>query len=261
MPLYYYFNFAASVVLFAFNMLNFKEKKRLLSGAAHAAIKHFKQKKRKGIGKILSKVGFWVTIEILVVSLAQYAPILILNDLFGKIMNTGTNYFGLLFFGVLLVIAVCVLIKVDPLAQLDLITPAYPLALTFSKIGCFFGGCCSGIVWEKGFYNPHSGLVEFPSPLLEAAVALLLFVFLLAFRRKFKKGTMFPVYVTVYSALRFFTEMLRSEPKVFMGLRTYQLICIAGIAIGVIEYIAVCKYAGRNQKRKDLVRAGNEKRG
>lgn len=211
--------------------------------------------------KILSKVGFWVVIEILIISLVQYAPILVLNDAFGRIVNTGVNYFGLLFFGPLPVIVVCILLRVDPLAQFDLIVPAYPLALFFSKIGCFFGGCCTGIAWGKGFYNPHSGLVEFPAQLLEAAVALLLFVFLILFRSKFKTGTLFSVYLMIYSAIRFFTELLRSEPEVFMGLKTYQIICIAGIAVGMIEYVAVCKHTGRCQRKKTLSMLKDEKRG
>ena len=132
---------------------------------------------------------------------------------------------------------------------MDLITPAYPLALTVSKVACYFAGCCRGVEWEKGFYNPVSRLIEFPAQLLEAGVALLLFVFLLCFKSKFKKGTVFPIYLLVYSFLRFFTEFTRCEPSVFMGLKTYQILCIVGVAVGVLEYIAVRRYDAKDQNR------------
>lgn len=250
MSFYNIFNSIGTYALLIFNLLHFKKKRQLLSGASCFAIEHFKSKQQKGIYKVLSAAGFWTVIEILVIYMVQYYFTINFNSYFGNLVNTGANYFGLILFAPLLVVVLCLIIKVDPLAQLDLIAPGYPLALIFVKIACYFGGCCRGIEWENGFYNPISRLIEFPIQLLESAVALVLFVFLFTCRKKFKKGTVFPIYLIVYSALRFFTEFLRVEPKVFMGLKTYQILCIIGVVVGVIEYIVARKYDAYLQKKK-----------
>lgn len=250
MSLYNLFNFIGTCALLAYNFLQFKKKKLMLSGAACHAIDHFNSKEQKGVYKVLASAGFWTAIEILVIFVFQYGLTINFNGLFGNIVNTGANYFGLLFFAPPFVVLLCLLIKVDPLAQYDLIAPAYPLALIFVKIACYFAGCCRGVRWIYGFYNPTSRLIEFPSQLLESAVALLLFVFLFTCRNKFKKGTVFPVYLMVYSFIRFFTEFTRVEPAVFMGLKTYQILCIIGVVVGALEYLAARKYDAYLQRKK-----------
>ena len=252
MNLFATFNTISIVVLFLYNLLHYKEQKLLLGGTSHSAIKYFESKGHKGI---LSSIGFWAVIEILLVSMVQYYLTGGFNGIFGNLVNTGANYYGLMFFAPPLVVALCFLMKIDPLAQMDLITPAYPLALVFVKIACFFAGCCSGVRWIYGFYNPTSRLIEFPSQLLESAVALLLFVFLLTCKKKFKKGTVFPIYLMSYSALRFFTEFTRVEPEVFMGLKTYQILCIVGVVVGALEYLAACKYHAWTQRKEEPCRS------
>lgn len=251
MQLYNYFNTVAPIAILLYNLLHFREKKALLGGISRSVIQHFKPKNSKWLGRILSCTGLWVIIETVFVSLAQFSPVWFMNMPFGTLVKTGANYFGGLFFAPLFMIVFFVILRVDVLKQIDLVVPAYPLALIFVKIACFFGGCCTGIEWEHGFYNPYSGLVEFPAQLLEAAAALILFIFLTIIKNKPQKGTMFPIYLMSYSAMRFFTEMLRSEPAVFMGLKTYQILCIAGVAIGMLEYVAVCKYTRWDQRKKD----------
>lgn len=251
MNLFATFNSISVVVLLIYNLLHYKEKKQLLGGVSHSAIKYFSAKENKGVYRVLSSIGFWTVIEILLVFMLQYYLTGGFNGIFGELVNTGANYYGLMFFAPPLVVALCFLLKIDPLAQMDLITPAYPLALVFVKIACFFAGCCRGVRWIYGFYNPTSRLIEFPSQLLESAVALLLFVFLLGCKKKFKKGTVFPIYLMSYSAIRFFTEFTRVEPEVFMGLKTYQILCIAGVVVGALEYIAARKYDAWTQRKKE----------
>lgn len=251
MDIYFVLDISPIMALLTYNLFRYREKKTLLSGVSYSIIHRFESKPQKGVSRILSSVGFWTVIEIIVFSAVQYLPVMYLNTAFGELMNTGANYFGLIFFAPLLVVAFCFLVKVNPLAQLDLITPAYPLALIFVKIICFTDGCCRGVRWIYGFYNPTSRLIEFPVQLLESAAALLLFVFLLLCRKKFKKGTAFPIYLISYSAIRFFTEFLRVEPAVFMGLKTYQILCIVGVVVGILEYFIACKYNSRLQRNKE----------
>ena len=236
---YTFFNVFSCVVLLIYNLLHYKEKKLLIGGVSLSAIKHFEEKNNK---RIFARIGFWTVLEIILISTFQYFLVVCYNKGFGNLVNTGANYFGTLFFAPLVLLAVCKLLKINILQQMDLITPGYPLGLVFVKIACYFGGCCRGIAWEDGFYNPISRQIEFPIQLLESAVALLLFLLLLLCKKKIITGTMFPIYLIAYSVLRFCTEFLRVEPEVFIGLKTYQLLCIAGVIIGAIEYYVVSKY-------------------
>lgn len=250
MFLYTLFSFIAGWALLIYNLIYYRKKKLLLSGVSNRAVKHFQSKQRKGVCRILSSQTFWVITEIVILSAVQILPAMVLNPIFGNLVNTGANYYGLMFIGSWLMVALCLLVKVDLLAQMDLITPAYPLALIFTKIGCFFAGCCRGVRWIYGVYNPTSRRIEFPAQLLEAFVALLLFVFFISFKSKFKKGTLFPVYLMIYSAIRFFTEFTRVEPAVFLGLKTYQILCIIGVAVGALEYVAARKYDAYTKRTK-----------
>lgn len=232
-----------------YNLLQYKEKKALLGGVSGSAIARCGEKQCR---LPWSTVSFWVVLETILVSLAQHPLAAYMNGPFGVLFNTGANYFGLLLTAPFLVGLVCFLLKIDYLAQYDLITPAYPLALIFTKIACYYTGCCRGFAWDGGIYNPISGLTEFPAQLLEAGMALVLFFFMLACRGKLKKGTMFPVYMMVYSGTRFFTEYSRCEPRVFFGcLKTYQVLCIAGVLVGALEYFLVCRYQAHLEKKAE----------
>lgn len=248
MNLFGILNTIATYMLFVYNLLHYREKRNLLGGVSRGIIQYFQAKPSRGINKILSAAGIWTVLEIILISLCQYNLGGYFNAALGKLLNTGANYFGLIFAAPVLVGIACALLKIEYLAQMDLITPAYPLALFISKIACRVTGCCRGVEWEYGFYNPVSRLIEFPAQLLESGVALLMFVFLLCFKKKMKKGTVFPVYLILYSGTRFFTEFTRWEPEVFMGLKLYQILCLIGVLVGVLGYVAVCRYTARNPR-------------
>lgn len=193
-------------------------------------------KKRKEISSLLSNSKLGTIFEIILVSCAQYLPIGFLNNSWGKLMSTGANYFGLLLFTPYFLLIFCYFFRVNPLEQIDLIAPAYPLALVFVKLACFTIGCCRGFECSWGMYNYRFETTEFPSQLLESLVALLLFFFLLYWKRHATTGTLFPLYTILYSFHRFFTEFTRCEEDVLFFLNTYQLICLVGIVIGFVEY-------------------------
>lgn len=245
MQLYSLLNNIATILLIVYNILHYKQKKVILGDVSHRTVAYCASKR----WPVLSTVGFWVILEILIISAAQYYLTGYFNMMLGKVLDTGANYFGNLFSAPVLVLLACVLLKIDFLAQMDLVTPAFPLALSLSKIACFPAGCCGGIEWEHGLYNPHTHRIEFPAQLLEAGVAFLLFIFLQCFKKKFKKGTVFPIYLIAFSATRFFTEFLRGEPNVLWGLKTYHFLCITGVVLGILEYLAACKYDVHMQKK------------
>lgn len=230
-----------AVLIYNFNILRYK--RNLLSNKSLFFIKIESKNNKKSL---FSKANFWAVVEVFFISCVQYLPASFLNTKFGLLMKTGSNYFGLIFFIPIILSLLFYYISINPFKQMDLITPAYPLALTFAKLACFCNGCCQGFECEWGmtnYYYASDPRKEFPSQLLEAGLALSIFIFLLFYRKKAKEGTLFPIYVIVYSSTRFFSEFTRGEPNVFGILKTYHILCIAGLIIGIAELVFVLKYS------------------
>lgn len=232
-------------VLCIFNFSQYKRKKNLQSYSTQFLQNLFFKRNPDRKMKILSGNIFWIILETQLFSYVQLALTSSFNRTFGDMVGTGANYFGKLYHIPFLLVAICILLWVDPCKQIDLITPAYPLALFITKIGCFCHGCCGGIEWEKGLYNAESGLVEFPIQLVEAGLALAIFIFLLFWRNKAKPGTMFPTYLILYSATRFFSEFLSKKPDVFWILKTYHILCLIGVVVGIIELVIALKFGDK----------------
>lgn len=228
-----------------YNFIMFRYKKKLLSNRSLFFIK-ISSKQNKN--SLISKPGFWTVIEILLISIVQHLPISLLNSKFGLLMKTGSNYFGLLFFIPLFLFILFYIIAINPFKQTDLIAPACPLALIFIKLACFCNGCCQGFECEWGltnYYYSSGPKKEFPTQLLEAGLALAIFIFLYLYRKKAKEGTLFPIYVILYSGTRFFSEFTRNDPNVFGIFKIYHILCIIGVIVGVVELMIVLKYSER----------------
>jgi prolipoprotein diacylglyceryltransferase len=237
--LYDLFNMLSFVAMLVFNLAQLNRKKHLLSNLSLFVINYFS---KKTTNRLLSSATFWTVIEIILISVVVFAPFPILNETFGNIVGTGLNYFGVTFFLPVIIFVLFFLISVNPLRQMDLITPAFPITLTVTKIACFCHGCCNGIECSFGLFNHYTGLIEFPVQLVELCIALLIFIFLMQWRKKAKEGTLFPIYLIIYSGTRFFSEFLRSEPDIIWKLKTYHILCIIGVVVGVIELFVVLKY-------------------
>ena len=146
----------------------------------------------------------------------------------------------------------------------DPVVPTLPLAHAIGRLGCFCAGCCYGKVTDSwlGMQFPISstGLAEgvrvIPTQLIEAGFNFLVFLFLLAFTLKRRRGftTLF-VYLIIYGVERFLLEFLRGdEIRGFLGLlSTSQWISLALILLGVVCLILT----GRSKRTpKSQPRAG-----
>lgn len=242
--LYDFLGTIGTVALILFNLLHYKQKKECLGLHSQNVLNFIEAK----VPRLKVLVGIIFTIlEILLVSYVQYNIPASFNRPFGNLVGTGANYFGLLYPVPFILLLYCILMRINPLKQIDLITPAFPLALVFAKLACFCAGCCSGIECSFGLYNHNvaSGRVEFPVQLVEAGLALAIFIFLLFWRKKAKPGTMFPTYLILFSGTRFFSEFLRHEPEVFWIFKTYHILCIIGVVLGVAELLLVLKFGDK----------------
>lgn len=226
----------SSLALLTYNLTQIKEKQTLLSKISLGILSRTDHRTGHRTALMLS------IIEIILISLYQHGLVSPLNSFFGNLFDTGANYFGMIIAMPILLPFLCWIIGVDPFQQIDLIAPAYPLALFFMKLGCFCAGCCGGVPCDFHLFNRHLELDTFPTQLLEALVALLLFFFLLVYKRKAAAGTLLPVYITLYSTIRFFTEFLREERNVLWCFKTYHLLCLMGVIFGVAQLMILRKH-------------------
>lgn len=239
--MYELLNLIAMLCALGYSFFQLKHKKECLGKYSQSLIVWAKEK--KVFRKILTPSLFGI-IEILIVFTAQY--ILPPGKDFGNMIGTGTNFFAGVFLFPLFLAIICIILKINILKQSDIAAPAYALGLFIAKIGCFCCGCCHGIECSFGMYNYETNTVEFPVQLVESGVALAIFIFLMFYKKNAKEGTVYPVFVILYSATRFFSEFLRHEPNVvFDILKTYHILCIIGIIYGTVELIIVLKYADK----------------
>lgn len=222
-----------------FNLLQTKQKTNELS-----KLTQFLHKKIVRVKVDHYKTGF-ALVELFIITVFQEAFIVNLNHFMGNLVNTGANYFGLIFFGPVILFAWFYFSSVNPFKQMDMITPSYPLALIFIKLSCFCQGCCSGMECSWGWYYPSHDTTMFPSQFVEMVLALAIFIFLMIYRKKAKEGTMFPIYLILYSATRFFAEFFRMEENVFGVLKTYHILCIIGVAVGLLWLFIVHKFSDK----------------
>lgn len=240
--LYSFLATVAILVFISYNFFNIKRKKNTMSGLSKAISSRLNQKNKQNfLTRFIGSIGFLAVVETLICSVFFYAPAS-LNFAFGSLLDTGANYFGLLFSLPVFVIVMAFSLWLDPLKQADISVPGLPLALVFTKIACFTSGCCNGVWWPGGPYSYQNNREEFPIQLVEAGVALLIFFFLLWYRKRGKTGTVLPMYLIIYSATRFVTEFWRGQELIWRNLRVYHFICIAGFVVGVIELLIVLKY-------------------
>lgn len=109
----------------------------------------------------------------------------------------------------------------------DAFAPGIALGHSIGRLGCFSAGCCWGkpteLAWGVTFTNPYShevvgvplGIALHPTQLVEAAAELAIFIFLyyVAFRKKQFDGQILGWYLLLYPAVRFGVEFLRDHSE------------------------------------------------
>lgn len=183
----------------------------------------------------------------------KYIPYIFSAESFKEFVSAVTLVFGGSVFyggllGGLLAGAITIKLKKHEFAVFsDMAAVVIPLFHAFARVGCFLSGCCYGIESKFGFTVHNNTLVEeingvsrFPVQLLEATLNILLFLLLwYMYNRSLTanalKGKIMPIYLLLYSVIRFFDEFLRGdEIRGFLfGLSTSQIISIILFAVSV----------------------------
>lgn len=231
-------NNIAKVLFFIFNFIVIKQR---FSSPSKLTFAYSRLVSEKNIPSFLKSNYFFTVIETILISLI-YILSGAMTVVVGDFLNTGYNYFGLLLFAPLFLQILFIFFSVDPLKNTDLVTPAFPLALISVKFACFFQGCCWGIESPNGLYNYRNGSTEIPIQLVEAVLAAIIFLILLVIRKKVKEGTLYPIYIILYSSTRFFSEFYRYEENTFGNLKTYQVLCIVGVIVGFLQLYIIKNY-------------------
>lgn len=122
----------------------------------------------------------------------------------------------------------------------DLIAPSMAIGQALGRIGCFYAGCCYGLPtqlpWGVTFTHPESlalkGIPLHPAQLYDAGAGGIIFFILIVFR----KHTRFPgqlslMYLCLHSIFRFFIELFRGDPRLWIGGHTITLTQVISISI------------------------------
>ncbi len=231
-----------AIVVMLLSSLFFYKSKKEVAGLLSTQVIELAERKSSKLGKAASVLLLSIESFLMagMVTLASSH-----NMEFGALVGTGGNYFGLLIYTPIYIFILSSVLLINPLKQLDITTMIMPIFLFFVKMACFLNGCCWGIPWEYGFYNHnpyHTNGREVPVQAIEAIWGIVIFLFLLWYRKKAKAGTMYPMYLILYSTTRFFSEFFRHEENVLWIFKTYHLLCLAGIAVGVLLLIIVPKF-------------------
>lgn len=125
----------------------------------------------------------------------------------------------------------------------DAVAAPLAIGIAIGRIGCFLNGCCYGIPanppWGFNFFANGSYL---PTQLIEMAWAIVMFgiiFFWLEKKVEFKTdGSLFIIFLALYSFGRFFVEFIRfSSWKLFGILSAAQLISLAVFAVSAYVVI------------------------
>ncbi|MCO4783049.1 MAG: prolipoprotein diacylglyceryl transferase [Candidatus Cloacimonetes bacterium] len=167
-----------------------------------------------------------------------------------QIYRGGLVFFGGLIGGILGGVSFWKYKKQDVLQMGDMIAISLSLGQGIGRIGCFFYGCCYGMVihpdsiWAPlGVHFPlHLDNLRHPTQLYSALANVLISLFLYYVYRKGKlKGRVIIAYFYVYGTFRFLIEIIRDDIRgTILGissLTTSQTISLIGIALGICMHI------------------------
>ncbi|KYH28504.1 MULTISPECIES: prolipoprotein diacylglyceryl transferase [Clostridium] len=137
----------------------------------------------------------------------------------------------------------CRVKKVDFLSLLDTIAPSFILAQAIGRWGNFFNQEAHGGMVSKEFISHFPDFIQkgmfidgayyHPTFLYESMWNLIVFAILMILSRKnLEKGSIFYLYIMLYSVGRFFIEGLRTDSLMLGSLRMAQVISIIFILLG-----------------------------
>ncbi len=136
----------------------------------------------------------------------------------------------------------CKITKIKMGELFDMVAPAIFMAQAIGRFGCLFNGCCYGVPtslpWGLAYTNPASlapyNVMTQPTVVYEIIFCLIGFFVLLKLRGKFRPaGSLFLIYLSLYSIWRIGIDFLRDGNPFLLGLHQAQFISIVLLLITV----------------------------
>jgi len=124
----------------------------------------------------------------------------------------------------------------------DTVAPAVILAQAIGRVGCVLNGCCYGIPtslpWGVVYTHPDSlaplGVAVHPTQIYEIIYNLMVFAVLLKLKGRLKPdGSLFLVFLSLYSVWRIGIEFIREGTPFLFGLHQAQFISIVVLLITI----------------------------
>lgn len=142
----------------------------------------------------------------------------------------------------------------------DIVAPAIILAQAIGRVGCIINGCCYGaetsLPWAFVYTHPDSlaplGVSTHPTPVYEIIYLLLIFGVVLWLKGRLKPdGSLFLVYLSLYSLWRLVTDFLRVGTPFLLGLHQAQVIAIIVLAITIPLLVWRTRWVKAEERAKE----------
>jgi phosphatidylglycerol:prolipoprotein diacylglycerol transferase len=178
----------------------------------------------------------------------------------------GLSFHGGLLGAVIATIIFCRWRRVRFAVLADICTPGVCLGYAITRIGCFLNGCCHGgpttLPWGVRFPEIAH---QFPMPVhptqlyASAGSIGLYFIVTTVWKRMHRPGQLFPLYLVLYSILRFLLEYTRrgASAEVFApipALTVAQFACIFIAIGGLIWFLILQRWPAENPLTARAVR-------
>jgi phosphatidylglycerol:prolipoprotein diacylglycerol transferase len=164
----------------------------------------------------------------------------------GNILATwegGMAVYGAIIAGLVAAFFVCRSKRIDFAKALD-VAALFSIAQAIGRIGNIINGDIIGppssLPWAVEYTNPHNTFVPShavayqPAAAYELLFSLALFGLLWLLRHRFRvPGTLFTVFICLYSVGQFGLFFIRSSPSVLLGLKQAQITAVVVVAVAV----------------------------
>jgi phosphatidylglycerol---prolipoprotein diacylglyceryl transferase len=170
----------------------------------------------------------------------------------------GLAFFGGLFGGILAAWMYARRAEI-PFGRLaDLFAPAVPIGSAIGRISCFLDGMDYGtptqLPWGVVYtnlnsYAPNDGVPRHPDQVYELVGDLVIAAVLFKLRDQFRDGSLFLLYLILFSVLRFFLFFVRGNvPVVAFGLKNGQLTALAILVVAIPMFVRLRMFQRENTR-------------
>lgn len=142
----------------------------------------------------------------------------------------GVSFYGSVFLIPLLMPLIGFLFHLKPGEAMDLCGPCVAIMIGCMRFSCFLTGCCGGWTACVGSF-----CFEWPTQMLDSIGDFAIMTWLLYTEEKHpQSGKLYPMFMVLYSVMRFGLEFLRDTAKDWMYLSHGQWFAISALFLGLL---------------------------